>query len=408
MPLPHRWPRLPIASLTGVWLIALACQAGPVPAQTGGMSVSPDLWARVPPDLRRALGDDSCRWANDLECDDPQFGGTGACAPGTDASDCRAMAVGGDNSCRLASNGQCDEPGIGTGLCTSGTDTTDCRAVAFLRNRSNRCASAFDGVCDEPGVGTGRCAANTDTADCIGRFRPASARDHFFGHDDRALLDVSVMPWRAVGVVQLEAGTCTGVLVAPRVVVTAAHCVRDGQGRAVPVRHFRAGVSGSREAGRAGVIGVVAAPDYRPGDVPPNMGNGNDWALLTLDSALGLRVGFLPPFVMDKPVLDEIAAGGLRISQGGYSWDTGDRLSGHIDCRVIEAYGDGSLIHDCDTTRGDSGSPLIVWRDGQWRLLAIDSQFYRPQPPFEQFSSSHLAVDTRVFAGALREAGALD
>ncbi|MCC6001495.1 MAG: trypsin-like serine protease [Pararhodobacter sp.] len=399
--------RAPLAVIAAAGLILVGL-VQPGAAQRGGMSTAPGLWAQVPPDLRRALGDDSCRWANDRECDDPQFGGTGACAPGTDASDCRAMAMGGDDSCQWAHDGQCDEPGIGTGLCTSGTDTTDCRAVAFLRNRSNRCASAFDGICDEPGIGTGRCPANTDTADCIGRDRPASARDHFFGHDDRELVDVAVMPWRAVGVVQMETGACTGVLVAPRIVVTAAHCVLDGQGNIRPVRMFRAGVSGPREAGRAGVTAVTAAPDYRPGDMPPGMGNGNDWAILTLDSDLGRRVGYVPPFVLDKPALAEVAAGDFRISQAGYSWDTGDFLSGHIDCRVIEAYPDGSLIHDCDTTRGDSGSPLLVQRGGQWRLLAIDSQFYRPQPPYAVFSSSHLAVDTRVFAGALRAVGALD
>jgi hypothetical protein len=33
-------------------------------------------------------GDDSCRFAFDNECDDETLGGTGACEPGTDASDC--------------------------------------------------------------------------------------------------------------------------------------------------------------------------------------------------------------------------------------------------------------------------------------------------------------------------------
>ncbi len=401
-----RWP---LAGLAGA-LAALALTLAPAPlaAQTGGMSVANDLWAQVPPELRRALGDDSCRWANDMECDDAQFGGTGACAPGTDASDCRALAMGGDDSCAFARNGICEEVGIGTGRCTSGTDTSDCRSVAFLRNRSNRCATAFDGVCDEPDIGTGRCAANTDTADCVGRHRPATARDHFFGHDDRVLVDVSVLPWRAVGLVETARGACTGVLVSPRVVVTAAHCVADGPGSLVPVHRFRAGVSGAREAGRADVARVTVAPDYRPGDVPPGMGNGNDWAVLELDTNLGRRVGYVPPLVLDKPALDEISAGDFRIAQAGYSWDTGEHLSGHMDCRVIEAFPDGSLIHDCDTTRGDSGSPLMVRREGAWRLLAIDSQFYRPQPPYEMFSSSHLAVDTRVFAGALRATGALD
>lgn len=365
------------------------------------------LWAAVPAEIRAGLGDDSCRWAHDLECDDIRFGGTGACTEGTDASDCRALAVGGDNSCRWANDGECDEPGIGTGVCTSGTDTNDCRAVAFLRNRSNNCEHAFNGICDEPGTGTGLCPAHTDTADCVGRSRPATARDHYFGHDDRVMLDVTEMPWRAVGLVQLSEGSCTGALIGPRLVATAAHCLLGPDGAVVKALQFRAGAWGDSEQGRAGISGYVIAPDYTAEDAPPHGGNGDDWALLTLDRDLGLELGYVAPMLIDKEDQQTIRAGQFAVSQAGYSWDTGNWLSGHLDCQVLTTYNDGSLIHDCDTTRGDSGSPILHLRDGEWRLLAVDSQFFAPQPPHPEMSSAHLAVDTRAFVQALRDAGAL-
>jgi len=365
------------------------------------------LWTAVPPEIRARLGDDSCRWANDLECDDARFGGTGACPDGTDASDCRAMAIGGDNTCRWANDGECDEPGIGTGLCVSGTDTNDCRAVAFLRNRTNNCELAFNGVCDEPSIGTGLCRANTDTADCVGRMRPREARDHYFGHDDRVLVDVTQMPWRAVGLLQLSDGACTGVLIGPRLVATAAHCLMGEHGARIKALSFRAGAFGAEEQGRAGIASYVISPDYTPQDAPPHGGNGDDWALLTLDRDLGLEVGFVPPMVLDKDDHLAIREERFLVSQAGYSWDTGNWLSGHMDCRVITAYRDGSLIHTCDTTRGDSGSPIMHLRNGEWRFLAVDSQFFAPQPPFPDMSSSHLAVDTRAFVEALQAAGAL-
>ncbi|GAB4268008.1 MAG: hypothetical protein Kow0013_18460 [Pararhodobacter sp.] len=78
--------------------------------------------------------DDSCRWANDGECDDPTVPGavTGVCAPGTDSTDCANVRAGsaGPNSCRFANDGECDDPtvpGHVTAACAPGTDQNDCR-----------------------------------------------------------------------------------------------------------------------------------------------------------------------------------------------------------------------------------------------------------------------------------------
>lgn len=386
-----------------------ACESG---TDANDCRAEAAAWQRlmdaVPADIRVQLGDDSCRWANDRECDDIRFGGTGACSPGTDASDCRALAIGGDDTCRWANDGECDDPGIGTGACISGTDRTDCAPVAMMRNRSNTCETAFNGICEEPGSGRGSCAAYTDTADCIGRARPVQLRDHFFGHDDRVHPDVTQMPWRAVGLLTFQDGTCTGTLIGPRLVATAAHCMVTEDGRPPKGVTFRAGAWGNRQQGTASVVSSVIAPDYSDRSAPPNGGNGDDWALLTLDRDLGAEIGFVRPHVFDKDDLAAIRAGGYRVSQMGYSWDTGAFPSGHMDCEVLTAYRDGSMIHTCDTTRGDSGSPILHLRGGEWRLVAVDSQFFDPQPPFPQMTSSHLAVDTRAFAAALRAAGALD
>lgn len=354
------------------------------------------------------LGTDSCRWANDGECDDPRFYGTGACAPGTDASDCRLIAAGGNDSCEWAADGECDEPGIGTGLCGEATDASDCRAAWPLRHRDNTCDTAFNGICEEEGMGTGTCRANSDTADCLGRARPATMRDHYFGHDDRNLVDVSRMPWRAVGLLLFTDGACTGTLVGPRTVITAAHCLRDEAGELLKPLYFRAGARGETELGRAGAGALRVAPDYADAAAPPGKGNGNDWAIVTLDRDLGREVGHVGLHVLDDDDLAEIAGGGLEVSQAGYSWDTGANPSGHIGCRIVAAYPDGSVLHTCDTTQGDSGSPLMRRSDAGWELVAVDSQFFQAQPQTGDFASSHLAVDMRALDDVLREMGLLE
>ena len=76
---------------------------------------------------RPAAGDDSCRYANDGECDEGTW-----CAVGTDSTDCSGAQGAGSNnggggsdpanSCRYAYDNECDEPSH----CAPGTDTYDC------------------------------------------------------------------------------------------------------------------------------------------------------------------------------------------------------------------------------------------------------------------------------------------
>ncbi|WP_196260176.1 hypothetical protein [Pelagibacterium limicola] len=109
------------------------------------------------------FGDDTSRWANDGQCDDPRFEGTGAAAvriaadEGRDATDCRtAFEAGtvtlvtdapehqaevseapeegeidfGDDSGTWANDGECDDPRFGGGLESHRrADATDCRSA---------------------------------------------------------------------------------------------------------------------------------------------------------------------------------------------------------------------------------------------------------------------------------------
>lgn len=128
-------------------------------------------------------GPDSCPFARDGDCDEPGIG-SGACAAGTDTTDCKAKqgaapaapaappTAAGDDSCQFAQDGECDEQGRGTGLCTPGTDATDCSAAGSdtpAAGKAQACPFTGDGECDEPGTGSGLCVAGSDAEDCRGR-----------------------------------------------------------------------------------------------------------------------------------------------------------------------------------------------------------------------------------------------
>ncbi len=120
------------------------------------------LRASIPPS-EIYFGDNSSRWANDFECDDPRFEGEGADEVmlahdrGHDANDCRALYEAGrvqlrsgetgapiaaekvsfgDDSSRWARDGECDDPrfegpGMDETLLEEDRlrDATDCRAL---------------------------------------------------------------------------------------------------------------------------------------------------------------------------------------------------------------------------------------------------------------------------------------
>ncbi len=353
-------------------------------------------------------GDDSCQWANDGECDDPGLG-TGACSQGTDYSDCWRIATGvEDDSCQHANDGECDEPRLGTGACTQATDTTDCGDVAYLRFQNDSCTTAFDGVCNEPGQGDGSCEAGTDRADCLGRERPMQISDHFFGRDDRLFMDTSVLPWSVVGTLtDANGGQCTATLVGENILVTAAHCIEYDTGvdatGTFETAFDRRGGSLSAE-----VIDFWVSPDRAADNANNDEAAGTDWALLRLDQPIGRELGF----VGVRGLVDqqgERGAVGHALYQAGYSHDTGDHLSGNIACEVVDIEDQNRIVHNCDTTTGDSGSPIMSREGDLYFVIATDSTFrFAPNVPASNIatrSEDWLGLIADFTAGTLTNGG---
>ncbi len=392
-----RW--LPTGAITAIAMIlpALAgCMTDPASRPGGGAGAGSTPAQST---IAAALGDDSCRWARDGECDDIRFSGTGACNIGTDATDCRVLASGGNNSCQWAYDNECDEPGIGLGVCAEGTDAADCAGVAHLRNRNNRCRTSFDGRCDEPDIGTGRCAPRTDSVDCIGRATAPGVRDHHFGYDDRQRVDTARYPWSAIGEVSFRDGSsCTASLVAEDVAITAAHCFFT-DGNPVQPTVFRAGRDGNRHAASANVIRHFLAADFNYLIwSQTNQLENSDWAFMVLDQPIGRTAGTLGVYEMGPADMERATGNSWHtVYQAGYSWDAPTRMTGNIDCNVVQVRNNGTIFHECDTTRGDSGSPIFIEIDGDFFIIAIDSQFYVTSGG----PSRYLAVDSRSFGSAL-------
>jgi protease YdgD len=190
--------------------------------------------------------------------------------------------------------------------------------------------------------------------------------------DPRAAVDVARPPWRALGRLQTEQGSrCTGFLIGPSTVVTAAHCLFDRRTRhyARPSSvHFLAGYAFGAYAGHALVRSFSIGPGYDPARELETAGA--DWAVVTLATSVGEPDRLL---ALDRHVLET----GHPVILGGYGQDRAEVIVADLACTVTGSQKDPQgrplILHSCSGTRGASGAPLLVRSadGGSWTVAGI-------------------------------------
>jgi protease YdgD len=203
----------------------------------------------------------------------------------------------------------------------------------------------------------------------------------FFGQDDRVEVDATHAPWSMIGLLEGEEGYCTGVLVGPSLVLTAAHCIASDGVIDAPPETFAAGYDEGRSVASSEVTGF-----HLPAGWLEDEADGTDFAFVYLAEPIGDLTGWMEVTALSAAEIAAYDTGaGPDILQGGYSFDRDGVMTGNLDCPFIAVEPDSSLVHQCDTLEGDSGSPLFVAEGDRYRVIGIESYTEeRPREPFDR------------------------
>jgi V8-like Glu-specific endopeptidase len=216
----------------------------------------------------------------------------------------------------------------------------------------------------------------------------------------RRIVDARLAPYAAVGKFVGTVACTAAIVVYPRIIVTAGHCITERDGSIRNSRlSFRLGYQTGDDLGRfeASVWAVGSKQSFERQSVHAAS---QDWAILVLDRA----PDGVQPFALSHYSILALRSREQQLLMPAYSDDIGDAdfLSADVRCSIRDLVLD-VLVHDCEARYGSSGAPLLI-RDGpRYAVVGIHtgSMFASDEDGHVAKFVGYQAIGSWTFAGAL-------